>query len=41
MIIVDTNVISEITRERPAPQVTAWLDAQAPGYLFTTAISLM
>jgi predicted nucleic acid-binding protein len=41
MIIVDTNVISEITRERPAQQVTAWLDAQAPGNLFTTAISLM
>lgn len=41
MIIVDTNVISEITRERPAPQVMVWLDAQAPGNLFTTAISLM
>lgn len=41
MIIVDTNVISETTRERPAPEVMAWLDAQLPGSLFTTAINLM
>ena len=39
MIILDTNVISELTRPVPEPKVLAWLEAQAGDALFTTAIS--
>jgi predicted nucleic acid-binding protein len=39
MIILDTNVISELMKARPAPQVSAWV-ANLPGAeLFTTAIN--
>ena len=30
MILVDTNVLSELTRARPAPQVVAWLEENEP-----------
>ena len=39
MIIVDTNVISEAMRPQPAREVMAWLAAQDPDTLFTTAIT--
>ena len=39
MIIVDTNVISEVLRPHPSEQVGAWLDAQRPRDLFVTTIS--
>jgi len=39
MIVLDTNVLSEAMRPAPAPQVQAWLAAQAPASLFTTAIA--
>ncbi|WP_020179418.1 type II toxin-antitoxin system VapC family toxin [Methylopila sp. M107] len=39
MIIVDTNVLSEAMRPRPAPEVMAWLAGQDPDRLFTTAIT--
>lgn len=33
MILLDTNVLSEMMRRKPAPQVVAWLDAHtAEGY---------
>lgn len=39
MIVLDTNVLSELTRPVPEPKVLAWLEAQAAEALFTTAIS--
>ena len=39
MIVLDTNVLSECMRSRPAPQVLAWLDAQPPASLWLSAIS--
>ena len=39
MIILDTNVVSEVMRERPDPRVFAWLESCDPVSLFTTAIT--
>lgn len=40
MIVLDTNVISEMMRPVPDPGVTAWLAAQEPFYLATTTITI-
>ncbi|MHB1783106.1 MAG: PIN domain-containing protein [Acidimicrobiales bacterium] len=40
MIILDTNVLSELTRERPDPHVVAWLDAADPDDLATTSVTV-
>lgn len=40
MIVLDSNVISEPLRPNPEPAVRAWLNAQLPDSLFTTAINL-
>ena len=37
MIILDTNVVSEPTQQRPSPRVMAWLAAQDAKQLCTTA----
>ena len=39
MIILDTNVLSEIQRPVPDLNVMVWLDAQEPGNLYVTAIT--
>ena len=39
MIILDTNVLSELIRRVPEPKVLTWLEAQATEAPFTTAIS--
>ena len=39
MIIVDTNVISELMRGEPHPAVLAWVAAQPRALLFTTHIN--
>lgn len=39
MFILDTDVISELMRPQPAPQVLAWVDAQPRRDLFITAIT--
>ena len=39
MIILDTNVISEMMKESPAPHVRSWLDAQPLSNLFTTSVT--
>jgi predicted nucleic acid-binding protein len=39
VIVLDTNVLSELIRPAPEPKVLAWLEAQALDALFTTAIS--
>ncbi|MGI8869019.1 MAG: type II toxin-antitoxin system VapC family toxin [Mycobacteriales bacterium] len=38
MIVIDTNVVSEMMRERPDPTVLGWADAA--GRLCTTAVTL-
>lgn len=39
MIILDTNVLSEIMRVNPAPPVAEWVVGQIRSELFTTAIT--
>lgn len=38
MIVLDTNVVSETMRIRPAPMVLAWLDAQSTSNLWLTSV---
>jgi predicted nucleic acid-binding protein len=38
MIILDTNVVSELLRPAPSPEVEAWLAAQDGATVFFTAI---
>ncbi len=40
MIVVDTNVVSEIMEDRPNPAVLEWIDRIDPHRLWTTSISL-
>ncbi len=40
MIVVDTNVASELMRPEPSSVVVAWLRARRTDELFTTAITL-
>jgi toxin FitB len=40
MIILDTNVLSELMRAKPDERVVAWLDAQNSQELKTTAITV-
>lgn len=39
MIILDTNVLSELMKPRPSPRVTAWCANHSAAELFTTAIT--
>ncbi|MGD0735732.1 MAG: type II toxin-antitoxin system VapC family toxin [Terracidiphilus sp.] len=39
MIVLDTNVISEIMRPRPDPAVLLWLDRQPAISIWTTSVS--
>jgi predicted nucleic acid-binding protein len=40
VIVLDTNVVSELMRREPAPAVIDWVDRQDPGVVYLTAISL-
>lgn len=40
MIILDTNVISELQRPVPSANVIAWLNAQDPTNLYLTAVTV-
>jgi predicted nucleic acid-binding protein len=40
VIILDTNVISELTRQNPEPNVETWLDSQSTGEVAITAITV-
>ncbi len=40
MIVMDTNVLSEIVRAAPAPQVFEWYDSLDAGDVFTTAVTV-
>lgn len=39
MIILDTNVLSELMRPKPSPRVVAWVAKQPATELFTTLIT--
>lgn len=39
MIVLDTNVISELLAPRPDRSVEAWIAAQAPASIFTTTVT--
>lgn len=39
MIVLDTNVVSELIRPKPAREVCDWVDAQTSTDLFVTAVS--
>jgi predicted nucleic acid-binding protein len=39
MIVLDTNVLSELLKVRPASEVASWVSAQARATLFTTTIT--
>ena len=38
MILLDTNVLSEVMQPRPEPAVMAWIDSQDPDELWTCTI---
>jgi predicted nucleic acid-binding protein len=40
VILLDTNVLSELMLPRPAETVVAWLNGQAPEDIWTTTISV-
>lgn len=40
MVVLDTNVISELMKAEPDSRVVAWLDAQPPETVWTTSISV-
>ena len=40
MLVVDTNVISELMKVEPHPQVIAWFDSQTTGSVWTTCVSV-
>ena len=39
MVILDTNVVSELMRPRPEPAVVAWVNAHPPRDLFVTSLT--
>jgi toxin FitB len=40
MIVLDTNVLSEVLKPKPSDRVLRWLAAQTPSEVFTTTITL-
>lgn len=40
MIVLDSNVISEILKPEPDPNVLRWLNRQVPDTLFITAVTI-
>jgi toxin FitB len=40
MIVLDTNVVSELMRQSPDKKVGAWIDRQPPASLWTTSITI-
>lgn len=41
MIVLDTNVVSELMRPAPDPRVLAWLDAQNADTLWLTSVNVV
>jgi hypothetical protein len=40
ILVLDTNVISELMRPKPTPSVVEWLDGQPRSALFVTSVSI-
>jgi predicted nucleic acid-binding protein len=40
MIILDSNVLSELMRPKPEARVIAWLDSQSPTSIWTTSVTV-
>lgn len=40
MIILDTNVVSEIMRKKPDPRIAQWLDRQPRASVWTTSVTI-
>ncbi|MCE1172667.1 type II toxin-antitoxin system VapC family toxin [Azovibrio restrictus] len=40
MIVLDTNVVSELMRTTPEPSVLLWVDAQDPARLWLTSVTV-
>jgi len=40
MIVIDTNVISELWKMEPSPHVSAWMDAQTVETLYLSAVTV-
>lgn len=40
MIVIDTNVLSELMRPQPAPEVLAWMSTVMPGDASTTSVTI-
>jgi hypothetical protein len=39
MIVLDTNLLSEVLRPDPSPPVTGWFESESPRELFVTTIA--
>jgi len=39
MIVLDTNVLSDLMRSKPTPAVVDWVNAQPPESLYTTTVN--
>ena len=39
MIVLDTNILSEMMRARPDPHVMSWLNSQRPNQIYVSAIT--
>ena len=39
MIVLDTNIVSELMRADPAPEVLAWIRGRPGSSLFTTSLT--
>ena len=40
MIVVDTNVLSELAKRRPDPRVVRWFEETGPDGLYITAVTV-
>jgi len=41
VIVLDTNVLSALMRQRPDPEVIEWLDQQPRSSVWTTAVTVL
>ena len=39
MVVIDTNIVSELMRAEPSAEVLVWMDARPPRELFVTAVT--
>ena len=39
MVVIDTNIVSELMRAEPSAEVLAWMDERPPRELFVTAVT--